>query len=302
MKYFHPKRYYRRTKKYFRDLFLYYIMPDKMYLKYQYKKVFGRKLDLKNPQTFNEKIQWLKLYDRNPAYHNMVDKYEAKKIVAQIIGEEYIIPTLGVWDKFDDIDFNLLPNQFVLKCTHDAASTVICKDKSSFDIEKAKRKITAAQKIDYYRYENRQWAYKGIKPRIIAEKFITDSDNDDKELTDYKFFCFNGNVHTVMVAKGRESGKPLFYFFDKKWNLLKYNISSLNLKDNLKIERPERLDLMFEIAEKISQSISFVRVDLYFSNKKIYFGEWTFYPDGGMDNNLLPEIDLLLGSLVTIDN
>lgn len=174
MKYFHPRKWYRISKEKLRAIFLYYLLPDKVYLKYRYKQVMGKKLNLKNPQSFNEKMQWLKLYDRNPAYHKMVDKYEAKKFVANIIGEEYIIPTYGVWDSFEEIDFNALPNEFVLKCTHDAASTIVCKDKSTFDRDFANKKLTKALKQNYYRFENKQWAYKNIKPRIIAEKFMED--------------------------------------------------------------------------------------------------------------------------------
>lgn len=298
MLYFHPKKWLRIVKTVIADLFLNYVLPDKMYLKYRYKKVFGKKLNLKNPQTFNEKIQWLKLYDRNPAYHNMVDKYEAKKFVAEIIGEEYIIPTLGVWDKFDDIDFDKLPEQFVLKCTHDAASTVICKDKKTFDYISAKDKLTKALKQNYYRYENRQWAYKNIKPRIIAEKFITDSPDVEFGLMDYKFFCFNGRVDCVMLAKGRELGKPEFYFFDEEWKLLRYNYRGINAPEGFTLPKPIKLGEMFSIAAKLSQNIPFVRVDLYLSDKTVYFGELTFYPDGGMDTNLLPETDKFFGEML----
>jgi len=299
MKYFHPKRYYRKSKKYFRDLFLYYILTDKMYLKYQYKKVFGRKLDLKNPQTFNEKIQWLKLYDRNPAYHNMVDKYEAKEIVAKIIGEEYIIPTLGVWDKFDDIDFNLLPNQFVLKCTHDAASTVICKDKSSFDIEKAKRKITAAQKIDYYRYENRQWAYKGIKPRIIAEEYLEDEEKTG-ELEDYKFLIFNQKHRCSFVCSNRNTKEGLnVTFFDEKWEMMPFE---RHYKTDSNVLKPRLYLKMVELSERIAQYVNnpFVRVDLYEINGKIYFGEITFYPGGGVEEFTPEKWDYVLGSWIKL--
>lgn len=148
-------------------------LPDKAFIKLKYKDKFGKKINLNNPQTFNEKLQWLKLYDRNPEYTKMVDKYEVKKYVASIIGEEYIIPTLGVWNKFEDIDFNKLPDQFVLKCTHDSGGLVICKDKSKLDINEAKKKIEKSLKINYY-YLSREWPYKNVKPQIIAEKYMVD--------------------------------------------------------------------------------------------------------------------------------
>lgn len=149
------------------------VLPDKMYLKICYKLATGKKLDLKNPQTFNEKLQWLKLYDRKPEYTRMVDKYEAKKYVAEKIGEEYIIPTLGVWDHFDEIDFDSLPDQFVLKCTHDSGGLVIVRDKAKLDKVAAKQKIEKSLKRNYY-YSGREWPYKDVKPRIIAEKYMED--------------------------------------------------------------------------------------------------------------------------------
>ena len=162
-------------------------MSDEAYLKFMYKLKMKRKLNLSDPQTFNEKLQWLKIYDRKPEYTTMVDKYEAKKYVADIIGEEYIIPTLGVWDRFEDIDFDELPDQFVLKCTHDSGGLVICRDKSKLDLKAAKKKINKSLKRNYY-WIGREWPYKNVRPRIIAEKFMTDPTSDD--LQDYKFFFF----------------------------------------------------------------------------------------------------------------
>lgn len=302
MKHLHPKKCLRIAKETLHDWFWYYLLPDSVYLKIRYKQVFGKKLNLKNPQTFNEKIQWLKLHDRNPEYHKMVDKYEAKKYVSKKIGNEYIIPTIGVYEGFSDIDFGVLPDQFVMKCTHDASSYVICVDKSKLDIKAAELKLTKALKQDYYHYQNKQWVYKSIKPRIIVENFIKDSDTIELGLTDYKFFCYDGEADCVMVALDRETNDTKFYFFDKQWNLLRYNYRGINAPSDFSLPKPEKLDEMFRIASILSQGIPFVRVDLYLSCGKIYFGEMTFNPDGGMDNLLLPETDLLFGQKIKINN
>mgnify|MGYP000927822232 CR=1 FL=1 len=182
-------------------------MDDESFLKMAYKRKFGKELDLKNPVTFNEKLQWLKLHDRKPEYTTMVDKYEAKAYIAQKIGEEYVVPTLGVWEKFDDIDFTKLPNAFVLKCTHDSGGLVICKDKSKLDREKARKKINKSLHSNYFG-GGREWPYKNVKPRIIAEPLLKDDATKVGEqecLTDYKFFCFGGIPKIVYISKDKES-------------------------------------------------------------------------------------------------
>ena len=173
-----------------------HIIPDKLFLKLRYFKSCHKFPNLKEPKTYNEKIQWLKLHDKNPLYTTLVDKYEVKKYIADKIGEEYIIPTLEVWDSFDDIDFDSLPNQFVLKCTHDSGGLVICNDKNKLDIAQARKTITSSLKNNYY-WSGREWPYKDVKPRIIAEKYMEDSQTE--ELRDYKFFCFNGRVQCYKV-------------------------------------------------------------------------------------------------------
>ena len=303
MLFFYPRKWFRLIKTALKNLILYYLLPDKVYLKCKYKKVFKKKLNLKNPLTFSEKTQWLKLYDRNPIYQKMIDKYEAKKFVASIIGDQYIIPTLGIWSRFEDIDFNKLPEKFVLKCTHDAASTIVCHDKSKLNLQDVKLKIIKALKQDYYRFSNKQWAYKGIKPRIIAEKFLTDSSDVKVGLIDYKLFCFNGSVHCVMLVKGREVGEIEYHFFDKNWELLRYltyDFPGINERSDFIFQKPRKLDEMFLIAEKLSQNIPFVRVDLYLTDELIYFGELTFYHYGGMDTYILPDVDLLLGNMIEL--
>lgn len=276
-----------------------HIIPDKLYLKLRYQSVFHKRLDLKNPKTFNEKLQWLKLYDRKPEYTDMVDKYEAKKLIAERIGEEYVIPTLGVWDSFDQIDFDSLPDQFVLKCTHDSGGLVICRDKAKLDMEKARRRITSSLNRNYF-WANREWPYKNIKPRIIAEKYMTDTP-DTTEFTDYKFYCFNGKADCVMCCLERSTGTPKFYFFNKNWELLKYNRRGIEAPADFTLAKPEAMDDMFRIAELLSKDIPHVRVDLYVSDNKICFGEWTFFSESGFDKNLLYQTDLRWGSLLDLE-
>ena len=253
-------------------------IPDETFLKMKYKLMMGKKLDLENPKTFNEKLQWLKLHDRNPEYTKMVDKYEAKEYVANIIGKEYIIPTLGVWDKFDDIDFDALPNEFVLKPTHTSGNVFICKDKSKIDYKKLKKQVNTWLKRDYYKI-HREWPYKNVKPRIIAEEYMENKDHTS--IKDYKFYCFNGQADYVMICTGRETGHPKFYFYNKEWKFMR-NMSNDGMKLEGKLEeKPIGIEKMFEIAEKLSQGIKFVRMDLYNVNEKIYFRRIYVFPSSG---------------------
>lgn len=276
----------------------YWNMDDDEYLKKKFKAKIGKDLNLESPTTFNEKLQWLKLNDRNPKYTTMVDKYEVKQYVADKIGEQYIIPTYGVWDKFEDIDFDKLPEQFVLKCTHDSGGLVICRDKSKFDIDAAKKKINKSLQNNYF-YNGREWPYKNVPARIIVEKYMTDNEKSEG-FTDYKFFCFDGKVDCVMVCLDRYTGDTKFYFFDKDWKLKRLNKRGKAAPEGFTIPKPECMDQMFELAAKLSQGIPFVRVDLYQSCGKIYFGELTFFPDSGFDANILPEADAYFGSLIKI--
>ena len=272
-------------------------MNDEKYLKIRYKLAFGQSLYLEHPQTFNEKLQWLKLYDRRPEYTMMVDKYKVREYIAEKLGEEYLIPLLGVWDNPDEIDFDALPNQFVLKCNHNSGlGMCICKDKSKLDIPKTKSELKKGLKQDYY-LTGREWPYKNVPRKIICEKYMSDGTGD---LRDYKFFCFDGNVDCVMVCFDRSSGDTKFYFFDRTWNLLRYNIRGKNAPENFTISKPSNIDEMFDIAEKISNGIPFSRIDLYSVSGRIYFGEITFFPDSGLDSNLLPETDMHWGEMINI--
>lgn len=276
------------------------IFPDKLFLKLKYRLIMGRNIDFNDPQTFNEKLQWLKLYDRKPEYTVMVDKYKVKEYVERIIGKEIVIPTYGVWNKFEEIDFDKLPNQFVLKCTHDSGGVVVCKDKAKFNNKLAIKKIKRSFKTNYY-YKTIEWPYKNIPKKIIAEQYLSDSTEYNRGgLTDYKFYCFNGKAYKVMLCLDRDKGDTKFYSFDKKWNLLRHNKRGLAAPENFTLPKPPQMDKMFEIAELLSKDIPFVRVDLYFVNNQIYFGELTFYPDSGFDFNILPNIDLLYGSMIDL--
>lgn len=269
-------------------------MPDKLYLKLLFFSNMNRRLDFKNLNTYNEKLQWLKLNDHQKKYVNMVDKYEAKFLVEKIIGNEYIIPTLGVWDKFEDINFSLLPNKFVLKCTHDSGGLVICKDKNKFDIEAAKIKINESLKREFY-YIGREWPYKNVKPRIIAEEFIEGSEHAPD---DFKFFTFDGKIDSIMVCKDRELGKPKFLFYDLEWNRLLYQNNEPDSCYNLR--KPENFEKMIEIVKSLSKDFRQIRIDLYNVNGKIYFGEYTFFNDSGFDRDISYETDLYWGSKIDL--
>ena len=271
-------------------------IPDEKYITIKYKLEMNQKLNLKEPKTFNEKLQWLKLYDRNPEYTKMVDKYEAKKYVADIIGQEYIIPTLGVWDKFEDIDFDILPNQFVLKPTHTSGDIFICKDKEKINHKKLKKMVNKWLKRNYY-FIHREWPYKYIKPRIIAEKYM--EKKKQKELIDYKFFCFNGNPKVILVCSERFSSDNMCEtWFDENWNFL--DIIESNHRVNKKIKKPINFSQMMEFSKKLSRDIPFIRVDFYEINGKIYFGELTFFPAAGFEKFEPEEWDKKLGDMLEL--
>ena len=271
------------------------LFNDKTYLKIRYFATFKKILNLQTPQTFNEKLQWLKLNDRKDIYTKMVDKYEAKYYVSKIIGNKYIIPTLGIYNNFDEIDFNKLPNQFVIKCTHDSGGLVIVTDKSKLDIKKAKKKINKSLKRNYY-YLGREWPYKNVKPRIIVEKYM--KDNKDTSMRDYKFFCFNGNPYCILLCNDRNT-ELKETFFDLNWKILPFKRPNHSIDTN--IEKPHNLDKMIEFSKKLSLNIPFLRVDFYEINGNLYFGELTFYPAGGFSKFEPEEWDLKLGNLIDLN-
>ena len=279
-------------------------LPDKTFLKIKYKRAMKKKLNLKNPTTYNEKLQWLKLqwlklHDRKPIYTDMVDKYEAKKYVAERIGEEYIIKTLGVWNSFDEIDFDALPERFVLKCTHDSGGLVIVKDKSKLDKESAKEKISECLKRKFY-YAGREWPYKNVKPRIIAEEYMEDSKT--AELRDYKFFTFGGVAKALFIASERqkEDEETKFDFFDMDYNHLPVKNGHPNAA--VPPEKPATFEKMRELAEKLSEGIPHLRVDFYEVDGKIYFGELTFSHWSGMVPFEPEEWDKTFGDWIKLPN
>ena len=269
------------------------LLNDKIYLKVVYWARTGKQLNLKNPITFNEKMQWLKLYNRNYKYSKLVDKYEVKKYVENIIGKEYIIHTIGVYDSFDKIDFDSLPNQFIIKCTHDSGGNYICKDKRKINIEDIRLKINKAMKSNYYKY-GREWPYKDVKPRIIIEEYLS---NNDKDLIDYKFWCFNGEPKICLVCTDRQT-ELKETFFDMNWNLL--DLKRTNHKIDETIAKPTNLKLMKELSNKLSQDMPFIRVDFYEVNGKVYFGELTFFPASGFSTFEPEEWDRKLGDWIPL--
>lgn len=271
-------------------------MPDSMYLKNKYRTLLGRELDLDNPKSFNEKLQWLKIHDRKSAYTTMVDKYAVKQYVANRIGEEYIIPTLGVWKHFDDIDFDNLPNQFVLKCTHDSGGLVICKDKSMLDKAVAKKKIEKCLKRNYY-WSGREWPYKNVPKRIIAEQYLTNNEKSD-ELSDYKVLCFNGEPKLIEIHKGRFSGHHTQDFYDVNWNKTEFEQPEDPLSDEI-MEKPVFADKMLELSRTLAENIPHVRIDWYYTGGKLLFGEITFF-DGSGFCPFIDNQDEILGSWITL--
>lgn len=271
-----------------------YIISDKTYLKLMCKQNLGYDINLKNPKTFNEKMQWLKLYDRNPNYVKLVDKYEVRSYLTELIGEEYLIPLLGKWDKFEDISYDALPNKFVLKCTHDSGGVFVVSDKSSVDKENLKKEINKRLKKNYF-YFGREWPYKFVKPRILAEEYMID--NTQGELIDYKLMVFNGKVKCSFTCTERFTDEGLkVTFFDREWKKMPFE---RHYPSSLKeIAKPINYDKMIVIAEKIAMAshMKFARIDFYEANGKLYIGEITLYPGNGQEEFRPEKYDQILGS------
>ena len=273
------------------------LMSDKYFLKVQWKRCMGYELDLEYPETFNEKLQWLKLYDRRPEYTTMVDKYLAKQWVADRIGEHYVIPTLSVYKSVDEIYLDKLPDKFVLKCNHDSGSVVICKDKSKFDLDAAKKTLDQALKKNYY-WDSREWPYKNIKRCIIAEKFIEEVEDD---IVDYKMMVFNGTVRCSFTCTNRRSSNGLnVTFFDRDWKRMPF--TRQYPADVKRIDKPVSYEEMVQLSEALSKDLIFSRVDFYEIKGIPYFGEITLYPGAGFEAFSSREWDKLLGDWIDLPN
>lgn len=253
------------------------MFPDKIFLNLMFHSRMGYWINWKRPQTFNEKLQWLKVYYRRPEFTTMVDKYAVKHYISEKIGKKYVLPLIGVWEKPKDIDFDLLPNQFVLKTTHDSGSVVVCPDKTKLDKKAVCKKLIKSLKKNYY-YEQREYPYKNVKPRIIAEQYMVDESGT--ELKDYKFFCFDGKCKMLFVATERQTREePFFNFFDRDFNPLPFKQG--HPVNPVVPKKPENFEEMIRIAEHLSIGFPHIRVDLYNINGKIYFGEFTFFHFSG---------------------
>ena len=274
------------------------LIPDRIYLQIVYFKHFRRFINFNNPKTFNEKIQWLKLNYRNEEYTKLVDKYRVKQYITKLIGEEYVIPTLGVWKNVDDIDFKSLPEKFVLKCNNDSGGIVICKNKKDFDEAKAKSFLKERLKNNGYWY-GREWPYKNVKPCIIAEKYMEDSIS--KDLKDYKFFCFNGSMEFFDIDIDRFIEHRANYY-DRNGNFLPFGKKYCPPDYTKKIEMPKNLGKMIELAETISHNTVLSRIDFYEIDGQVYFGEITFYPGSGFSPFTDEKWDYKLGDMIDLPN
>jgi hypothetical protein len=256
----------------------------------------NKKLNLLNPSTFNEKLQWLKLHDRNPLYTSYVDKYEVREFIEKTIGKECLVPLLGVYDEVEDVDFSILPDQFVLKPTHTSGNVIICRDKTKLDLIETKKTLIKWLKREYFWYQ-REWPYKNIKPRIICEELLVNETQED--LIDYKILCFNGEPKCLFLCTDRRSLSGLKVdFYDLNWNPLPFERHYP--KSGKLIEKPECLEELLELSKTLSRGIPFVRVDFYIVNKQIKFGELTFYPGSGLEEFSPESFDYLLGSWIDL--
>lgn len=271
------------------------LFSSPLYLRLHYFLSMGKVLHLDNPRTMNEKLQWLKLHQHDPLLTTLVDKLAVKEYVASHYGEDLVCPVIALWSNSYLIDFDNLPDRFVLKTTHGGGSNgvVVCSDKSTFDKEAALQKLDRAMAANIYPIY-REWPYKDVPKLIFAEEYLGD------DLVDYKFYCFNGEVDCVLLCVDRQKGSPKFYFFDRDWNLLRYNKRGKAAPEGFTLPKPANIDQLFDLAAKMSKGFPFVRMDFYDVDGKCYFGEYTFYPASGFDANRLPEMDLYFGDKIDL--
>lgn len=277
-----------------------FISNDRSYIKWKYWLTFGEKCNLDNPKTFQEKLQWIKLNDRKDIYHQMVDKYDAKKFIAERVGEEYVIPTLGIWDKFEDINFDSLPNQFIIKNTYDSGTYFICKDKSKLDISEVRKRLMIddhSRKVDYYVF-SREWPYKGLKHRIIAEPLIATPET----LREYKFFCFNGEpkFYQTCYDRNNDLGGAILNFYDIKGCKIDLQDAWHARHSDVEIPIPTNLQKMVDLAKTISSCTYFLRVDFFELDDKVYCGEFTFFENGGWCKFTPEKYNRILGDWIKL--
>lgn len=270
-------------------------LPDKLYLKIQYGYNTHRKLNLKSPTRYNEKLQWIKLYDRQPIYTDFVDKYKVKRIVAERIGKQYVVPLLAVWDRPDDIDISMLPDKFVMKTNHDSKGVIVCKDKSKFDLKQAKAFFSERMAANGYDY-GREWPYKGVVKKIIAEQYIEDESGG---LIDYKVLCFNGVPKLIQLHQGRFTDHHTQDFYDVDWNVQSFNQVG-EVSSESPAPRPSFLSEMLELSAKLSAGIPHIRVDWYHANGQLYFGEMTFFDASGYLDFIPDEYNEIIGSWIKL--
>ena len=255
-------------------------LPDKLYLRLFYFATTGRMLHFRNPRGYNEKLQWIKIYDRHPEHSKLVDKVAVREHIKEVWGEEHLFPLLGYWECFDEIDFSVLPNQFVLKCNHDSGSTKVIRDKASLtreDMDALRKHFTNRLKHDFY-YAGREYPYKGLKRYILAEACMVDERNPDKSIEDYKFYCFNGEPKIMLVVSDRATNCR-FDFFDM--DFIRLDIVRSKPNSSIPPQKPEKFEEMKKVASELCEGIRHVRIDMYELNGKLYFGEYTFFPGGG---------------------
>ena len=277
------------------------ILPDKVYLQLMYYYHLHKKLNLNHPKTFNEKLQWLKIHDRKDIYTKMVDKVGAKEFVAERIGEKYVIPTIGVWNHPEDINFDELPDKFVIKCAHNSGSGMyICRDKRKMDIEKVRFDLNRGLRENYFLY-TREWPYKNVPRRILAEMFL--DSGSDEPVDDYKVLCFGGEPKLIELHRGRFTNHQTQDFYDLMWNKTRISQGCCAnfAHSNSVASKPPLLKEMIDLSRELSKDTRHLRVDWYCINEKLYFGELTFFDGSGFDPFDNPDHDLLLGSWINID-
>ena len=275
-----------------------FFVPDKLYLTLYFRKRFGYNINWKKPETFNEKIQWLKLYDRKDEYTKLVDKLSVREFIKDKVGEKYLVKLLGVYNSVDEIDYDELPKQFVLKTTHDSGGVVICKDKDIFNIEKANQKLNRSMKDNYY-WLWREWPYKNVEYKIICEEYLAD-DAKNEEIADYKVLCFNSEPKIIQVCEGRQKkGGVKFGFYDTSWKELDVKRDKNNNLEH-SVSKPNVLEEMLEVSRKLSIGLKFIRVDFDIVNYRLYCGELTFYPGSGFEGFEPEEYDKIMGDWIDL--